>query len=74
MTVWRTAEIVTRPAGSIGQAFRRLASTADVPLIRLPELRHTHASHLLIAGANVKVVSERLGHASVSFTLTPTPA
>jgi integrase len=55
--------------GSIGQAFRRLASAADVPLIRLHDLRHTHASHLLMAGVNVKVVSERLGHASVSFTL-----
>jgi integrase len=55
--------------GSIGQAFRRLAKAADVPLIRLHDLRHTHASHLLMAGVNVKVVSERLGHASVSFTL-----
>jgi integrase len=40
-----------------------------VPKIRLHDLRHTHASHLLLAGVNVKVVSERLGHASVSFTL-----
>ena len=40
-----------------------------MPLIRLHDLRHTHASHLLMAGVNVKVVSERLGHASVSFTL-----
>lgn len=55
--------------GSIGQAFRRLALSADVPLIRLHDLRHTHASHLLMAGVNVKVVSERLGHASESFTL-----
>ena len=37
--------------------------------LSLPGLRHTHASHLLAAGVNVKVVSERLGHASVSFTL-----
>jgi integrase len=29
----------------------------------------THASHLLAAGVNAKVVSERLGHSSVSFTL-----
>jgi integrase len=29
----------------------------------------THATHLLGAGTNVKVVSERLGHSSVSFTL-----
>ena len=37
--------------------------------IRYPDLRHTHASQLLAAGVNVKVVSDRLGHASVAFTL-----
>ncbi|MFU8842139.1 MAG: tyrosine-type recombinase/integrase, partial [Nitriliruptoraceae bacterium] len=31
------------------------------------DLRHTHAS--LAAGVNPKVVSERLGHSSVAFTL-----
>ena len=30
---------------------------------------HTHASLLLRAGVNPKVVSERLGHSSVAFTL-----
>ena len=54
---------------SVGQAFGRLVKVAGVPTIRLHDLRHTHASHLLMAGINVKVVSERLGHASVSFTL-----
>ena len=54
---------------SVGQAFHRLVDKAGVPVIRLHDLRHTHASHLLAAGINVKVVSERLGHASVSFTL-----
>jgi integrase len=54
---------------SIGQAFTRLVRAAGVPRIRLHDLRHSHASHLLMAGVNVKVVSERLGHASVSFTL-----
>ena len=54
---------------SIGQAFARLVKETGVPRIRLHDLRHTHASHLLLAGVNVKVVSERLGHASVSFTL-----
>ena len=54
---------------SVGQAFHRLVDKADVPVIRLHDLRHTHASHLLAVGINVKVVSERLGHASVSFTL-----
>ncbi len=42
-------------ADTITQAFDRLA--------------HTHASHLLVAGVNVKVSSERLGHASAAFTM-----
>jgi len=40
-----------------------------VPQIRLHDLRHTHASLALQAGIPAKVVSERLGHASVAFTL-----
>jgi integrase len=39
------------------------------PKIRLHGLRHSHATLLLAAGANVKTVSARLGHASVAFTL-----
>lgn len=31
-------------------------------------LRHTHATMLLEAGVPLKVVSERLGHSSVSIT------
>jgi len=57
-----------RPA-SVGQAFRRLVDGCDVPRIRLHDLRHTHATHLMAAGVNPRVVSERLGHSSVSFTL-----
>jgi integrase len=33
------------------------------------DLRHTHASILLASGVPVKVVSERLGHASPIITL-----
>jgi integrase len=40
------------------------------PAIRLHDLRHTHATILLRDRENVKVVSERLGHASVTVTLT----
>ena len=32
-------------------------------------MRHTHATLLLRSGVNPKVVSERLGHSSVAFTL-----
>jgi integrase len=41
-----------------------------LPVIRLHDLRHTHATLLLAAGEPVKVVSERLGHASATITLT----
>lgn len=37
--------------------------------IRLYDLRHTHATLLLIAGVHPKIVSERLGHASITLTL-----
>lgn len=54
---------------AITLAFIRAVKRAGVPRIRLQDLRHTHASLLLAAGVNPKVVSERLGHSSVAFTL-----
>jgi integrase len=39
------------------------------PAFRMYDLRHTCATLLLLAGENPKVVSERLGHASVILTL-----
>ncbi|MGK2947424.1 MAG: tyrosine-type recombinase/integrase [Acidimicrobiales bacterium] len=54
---------------TISQAFVRLVAASGLPRIRLHDLRHSHASHLLAVGVNAKVVSERLGHGSVAFTL-----
>jgi integrase len=49
----------------------RAASAAGLlPVIRLHDLRHTHATLLLAKGVPVKVVSECLGHASPTITLT----
>lgn len=42
---------------------------AGVPRVTPHDLRHTHATLLLLDGVNVKVVSERLGHASVAITM-----
>src|SRR5436305_92726 len=47
----------------VTQAFERIARRAGVRIIRLHDVRHTHASLLIAAGVPVKVVSERLGHA-----------
>lgn len=37
--------------------------------LRFHELRHTHASHLLQNGIDIKTVQERLGHANPSMTM-----
>jgi len=49
-------------------ARKSLGDDALSPL-RLHDLRHTHATLLLRAGVHPKIVSERLGHATVSITL-----
>jgi len=54
---------------AISQAFERIARRAGVPVIRLHELRHTHGTLFIAAGVPVKVVSERLGHATPAFTI-----
>jgi integrase len=52
------------------QTFDRAVVRSGLPVITLHDLRHTHASLLLKAGVPVKVVSERLGHASPAFTMS----
>jgi integrase len=54
---------------SLSQLLDRKVAKIDVPKISLHDLRHTHATLLLKAGVPVKVVSERLGHANVAFTM-----
>ena len=49
--------------------FKPLLVKAKLPAIRLYDIRHTCASLLLSAGVNPKIVSERLGHASIVLTL-----
>ena len=44
-------------------------ATAGLPKLTIHGLRHTHATILLEQGVNPKVVSERLGHASVATTM-----
>jgi len=51
------------------ELFRRRVAAADIRPMRLHDLRHTHATLLLQAGVNAKIVSERPGHHSVAFTL-----
>lgn len=54
---------------AFSQAFERHVRRAGLPRIRLHDLRHTYATLALAAGIPVKIVSERLGHASIAITL-----
>src|SRR5665647_196385 len=53
----------------IGTRFNRLQKKVGMKHIRLHDLRHSHATLMLTQGISAKVVSERLGHASISITL-----
>ena len=67
--------VVAHPDGepihpdSFSQTFNRLVARAGVPRLRLHDLRHTHASLMLKERVPIKVVSERLGHATPGFTM-----
>ena len=49
--------------------FEQHSRAAGLPRIRLHDVRHSYASAALAAGVPAKVISERLGHATVGFTL-----
>jgi len=54
----------------IRQRFNRFTQRCGLPHIRLHDMRHTYATIALKSGVNPKIVSARLGHASVGFTLS----
>lgn len=53
----------------VSSRFTRLCKAAGVPVIRLHDLRHGVASHMLQAGFSVRVVADVLGHADPAVTL-----
>jgi integrase len=42
---------------------------ADVPNVRLHDLRHLHVSLLIKQGFDPRTVADRIGHKNASFTL-----
>ena len=69
--------ICTRPTGeplapvALTHAFARLIDSLKgrLPRVRFHDLRHTHATQLLIAGVLPRIAQERLGHSTVALTL-----
>lgn len=54
---------------TISERFNRLVERANVPFITLHGVRHSYATIALRSGVHPKIVSSRLGHATVAFTL-----
>jgi integrase len=67
--------VFTRPDGrplvpwTVSKAFRDHGRAALLPRIPLHGLRHTYATLALASGVNPRIVSARLGHATVALTL-----
>ena len=58
------------PSSFSGHDFKQLLDIAGIDRkFRIHDMRHTHATWLLEARVNIKVVSERLGHSSIRITL-----
>lgn len=54
---------------SMTRKWSRFLKDHDLPHIRLHDLRHSHATALIQAGVNPRVVQQRLGHSDVNITL-----
>ncbi|EOH92891.1 hypothetical protein UAW_02932 [Enterococcus haemoperoxidus ATCC BAA-382] len=53
---------------TINNRLKILCSRANIPIITIHSLRHTHASLLLFAGVSIASVANRLGHSSMTTT------
>lgn len=57
------------PPYRLSQRFANMVIRLGLNPLRFHDLRHTHATLLLARGIHPKIVSERLGHASIAITL-----
>jgi integrase len=54
---------------SLTNTFTTFLAERGLKRVRLHDLRHSHATHMLAAGIHPKVASERLGHSKVGITM-----
>ncbi|WP_258359403.1 site-specific integrase [Moorella sulfitireducens (nom. illeg.)] len=54
---------------NLDRYFKPILKKAGLPDIRFHDLRHTHATLLIKRGEDIKMVSQRLGHSDVAFTI-----
>jgi len=54
---------------NLRRAWRRIVKSCGLTGLRFHDLRHAHATLMLLGGVHPKVVSKRLGDSSVGITL-----
>ena len=58
------------PPRTLTNEFTRLVGRIrDLPRVRFHDLRHSHATQLLLAGVHPKIAQERLGHSTITTPL-----
>ena len=53
---------------TLNDVLERHCKAANIPIISVHGLRHTHASLLLFDGVSIASVAQRLGHSSINTT------
>ena len=68
--VVKTGSITGGAYDAVKDNAEAMVKATGVPDIRFHDLRHSSASLAAVAGVEPKVLSERLGHAPVDFTMS----
>lgn len=61
-------KVAGQPLQDIKKAWNTIRNRAGLPNVRLHDLRHTHASHLVSSGLSLSIVGKLLGHTQTSTT------
>ncbi len=61
-------KVAGKPLQDIKKAWKTIITRAGLTEVRIHDLRHTHASHLVSSGLSLSIVGKLLGHTQASTT------
>lgn len=66
--VFLTKDLTSLSNNAVNKSLKKACIRAGITEITFHSLRHTHCSLLIYQGINIKYISKRLGHSSISIT------